>query len=60
LVSAGVPELAEPTLNRGETHSDLRTDRGSFEDFDVDAAAARGYGFGRLDQLAIEHLLGAR
>ena len=24
------------------------------------AAGARGYGFGRLDQLAVEHLMGAR
>jgi xylose isomerase len=60
LASAGVRELAEPTLTDGETHADLLADGASFEDFDVAAAAARGYGFGRLDQLAIEHLLGAR
>ena len=28
--------------------------------FDLDAAAARGYHYERLDQLAVEHLLGAR
>ena len=28
--------------------------------FDVDAAGARGYGFVRLHQLAVEHLMGAR
>jgi xylose isomerase len=60
LASAGVRELAEPTLTDGETHADLLADGASFEDFDVAAAAARGYGFGRLDQLAVEHLLGAR
>lgn len=60
LAGAGVRELADPTLAPGETHSDLLADSGSFEEFDVDAAAARGYGFGRLDQLAVEHLLGAR
>jgi xylose isomerase len=60
LASAGVRELAEPTLAEGETYTDLLADGGSFEDFDVAAAAGRGYGFGRLDQLAIEHLLGAR
>jgi xylose isomerase len=28
--------------------------------FDVDAAGERGYGFVRLHQLAVEHLMGAR
>jgi xylose isomerase len=60
LADAGVLELAEPTVAEGETYADLLADGGSFEEFDVDAAAARGYGFGGLDQLAIEHLLGAR
>ena len=32
----------------------------AFEDFDADAAGPRGYGYVRLNQLAIEHLLGAR
>ena len=44
----------------GETYADLLADRSAFEEFDPDAAAARGYGFVRLNQLAIEHLLGAR
>src|SRR5581483_794766 len=50
-------ELAQPTLNAGETPADLRADRSTFEDFDVEAAAKRGMAFERLDQLAMDHLL---
>jgi xylose isomerase len=57
---SGVRELGVPTLGAGESYADLLADRSAYEDFDVDAAAARGFGFGRLDQLAIEHLTGAR
>jgi xylose isomerase len=52
--------LATPTLAPGETYADLLADRSAFEDFDYEAAAARGMHYSRLDQLAIEHLLGAR
>jgi xylose isomerase len=55
-----VGELSEPTLGAGESYADLVADRGSFEDFDADAAGVPGYGFVRLNQLAIEHLLRAR
>jgi xylose isomerase len=57
---AGVGDLAEPTLNPGETLADLAADRSAFEDYDADEAGERGYGFVRLNQLAVEHLLGAR
>jgi xylose isomerase len=60
LAASGVPSLHEPTLAAGETLRDLLVDQTSFEDFDADAAGARGYGFVRLNQLAIEHVLGAR
>ncbi|AEV82153.1 xylose isomerase [Actinoplanes sp. SE50] len=60
LAASKVAELAAPTLNPGETYADLLADHSAFEDFDADAAGARGYGFVRLNQLAIEHLLGAR
>jgi len=60
LEASRVPELSVPTLGDGETLADLLADRSAFEDVDADALGARGYGFGRLDQLAVEHLLGAR
>ncbi|HTW99387.1 MAG TPA: xylose isomerase, partial [Acidimicrobiales bacterium] len=60
LATCGVPDLSVPTLGAGEGHAELLADRSSFEDFDADAAGRRGYGFVRLDQLAVEHLLGAR
>jgi xylose isomerase len=57
--TAGVDALSEPTLSSGETLADLRTDP-SVTDLDPDAAGQRGYGFVQLNQLAIEHLVGAR
>jgi xylose isomerase len=60
LAAAKVTELATPTLSPGETYADLLADRSAFEDFDADAAGARGYGFVRLHQLAVDHLLRAR
>ena len=60
LAASRVAELATPTLNPGESYQDLLADRSAFEDFDVEAAAARGLGAVRLNQLALEHLLGAR
>ncbi len=60
LAASKVPELAVPTLADGETYADLLADRSAFEDFDPDVAAAGGYGFVHLNQLAVEHLTGAR
>ena len=45
LTAAGVPDLDEPTVAEGESLDDLRS-----ATYDVEA----------LDQLAMEHLLGAR
>lgn len=58
--ASGVYELTVPTLTEGESYADLLADRSAFEDFDPDRAATRGYGFVTLNQLAIEHLVGAR
>ena len=58
LHAAGLEELARPTLAEGETPAALLADRSAFEEFDVDRAAARGMAFERLDQLAMDHLLG--
>ena len=61
LAAARVAELATPILDAGETYDDLLADRASFEDFDPSPwFDGRGFGFVRLQQLATEHLLGAR
>ncbi|WP_433220073.1 xylose isomerase [Microtetraspora malaysiensis] len=55
LANSRVTELARPTLEPGETHEDLAGD-----EFDPDKAAERGFHFTRLNQLALEHILGVR
>jgi xylose isomerase len=60
LAYSGVADLAQPTLAPGETFAGLLGDRAAFEEFDADVAGARGFGFVRLNQLAVEHVLGAR
>ncbi|NGM13657.1 xylose isomerase [Verrucosispora sioxanthis] len=60
LAASKVAELGVPTLGEGEGYTELLADTSAFEEFDVDAVAARGFGFVRLNQLAVEHLLGAR
>jgi xylose isomerase len=54
-------QLAQPTLNEGESYDDLLADRSAYEDFDPNAYFnGNGFGFVRLQQLVQEHLLGAR
>ncbi len=61
LANAKVDELSTPTLNEGEGYAELLRDRASFEDLDPDAYfGGNGFGFVRLQQLAMEHLMGAR
>ncbi|MCU1491515.1 MAG: xylose isomerase [Acidimicrobiaceae bacterium] len=60
LTASKVGELAVPTLDEGEGYQQLLADRSAFEDFDLEAAAGFSYGFVHLDQLAVEHALGAR
>jgi xylose isomerase len=55
-----VGELSQPTLSDGETYEQLLSDSSAFEDFDLDTARTQGYGFARIQRLAIEHLLGVR
>jgi len=56
-----VNEIKQSTLNAGETYQDLLADRSAYEDFDTDAYFnGKGFGFVQLNQLAIEHLMGAR
>ncbi|HEY3558283.1 MAG TPA: xylose isomerase [Kribbella sp.] len=55
VAAARVAELSEPTLGEGESLADLRNAK-----YDPEALADRGLGFEKLDQLAMEHLLGVR
>jgi len=51
---AGLTSLATPTLEEGETlDAFVKAD----DDFDLEAAAERDYGYVALNQLAIEHLI---
>src|ERR1700712_2811800 len=61
LEASRVPQLSVSTLNDGESYDDLLADRSAYEDFDADAYfGGKGFGFVRLQQLALEHLIGAR
>ncbi|ARC58184.1 Xylose isomerase [Frondihabitans sp. 762G35] len=61
LAASKVAELAQPTLNPGETYDDLLADRSAYEDFDPEPYfGGKSFGFVRLQQLAVEHLMGAR
>lgn len=61
LAAARVDELSVPTLADGESYDEILADRSAYEDFDTSAYFnGRGFGFVRLQQLATEHLLGAR
>jgi xylose isomerase len=60
LEAARVDELTQPTLNDGETYEQLLADPTAFEDFKLDTPRTQGYGFARLQRLAVQHLLGAR
>lgn len=58
--AARSPQLAEPTVSTDEGWEELLADRTAFEEFDVEGAGERAKHYSHLDQLAIEHLLGAR
>jgi xylose isomerase len=60
LQAARVEELGSPTLNDGESYQQLLDDRTAFEDYDLEPARTQGYGYARLQRLALEHLLGVR
>ncbi|MFC3295011.1 hypothetical protein [Clavibacter michiganensis] len=55
VVSTGLEGRRRPFAPEGEGYDGILTDRSSYEDFD-----AKGLGFVRLNQLALEHLMGAR
>jgi len=61
LLASQVEQINVPTLNAGESYDDLIADRASYEEFDSGAYYdGKGFGFVRLQQLALEHLLNAR
>ncbi|MGH3741178.1 MAG: xylose isomerase [Micromonosporaceae bacterium] len=60
LAASKVLDLATPTLAVGESYRELLADRSAYEQFDPDVRGQQGYGFVRLSQLAVEHLMGAR
>jgi xylose isomerase len=61
LADARVAELSEPTLNPGETYTELLADASAYEDFDAEPYFnGKGFGFVKLQQLMLEHLMGAR
>ena len=55
LKAARVDQLGVPTMSDGETIDALRA-----EEIDAVAAGKRSMSYARIDQLAIEHMLGAR
>ncbi len=61
LAASKVAELAVPTLGEGESYDDLLADRSAYEDFDTDPYfGGKSFAFVHLQQLAVEHLMGAR
>jgi xylose isomerase len=61
LAASRVDGVKTPTLNPGEGYEDLLADRSAYEDFDTESYFnGKGFGFVRLNQLAVEHLMGAR
>jgi xylose isomerase len=60
LAASRVGELSQPTLATGESYADLLADVSAYEEFDADAVAERGFGYVHLNQLAVEHVVGAR
>jgi xylose isomerase len=59
LTASKVGELALPTVGPDESLADFLADPSVFDEVDADAIGAEGYGYVYLNQLAIDHLLGA-
>ncbi len=60
MAASGIAELAQPTLADNESVADLMADEAAFESYDADKAAEHSFAFVHLNQLAVEHALGAR
>lgn len=55
MLESHIDQLAVPTLSAGENWKDIEAST-----IDVELAGARGYGYEKIDQLALEHLMGVR
>lgn len=61
LEASRVKQINEPTLKPGESQSDLLADSAAYETFDAESYFdGKGFDFVALNQLALEHLMGAR
>ncbi|MFM6980269.1 MAG: xylose isomerase [Micrococcales bacterium] len=61
LAASKVNEINTPTFSSGETYEDLLANPEVFDNFDAEAYYdGKGAGFVKLNQLTIEHLMGAR
>jgi len=60
MAAAGWPSLAQPTLSPGETLATFLSDPSAYEEFDPELAGRREVNIERLDQLALEHIMGVR
>jgi xylose isomerase len=56
LLASRTAELSKSTMDKDETVADLRAE----PELDLAAAAARGYGYAQVNQLMVEHAMGAR
>src|SRR5918994_2024555 len=53
LQASRVGELGQPTLSNGETYQQLLADRSAFEDYNLAPVRTQGYGFARVQRLAL-------
>jgi xylose isomerase len=60
MAASGITELAQPTLAAGESVADLLADERAFDTYDADKSAEHSFAFVHLNQLAVEHAIGAR
>jgi xylose isomerase len=53
MLESHIDQLEIPTLSSGESWEDIELDS-----IDIESAGARGYGYEKINQLALEHLMG--
>ena len=55
-----ISERVRDERQRRAWSQQLLADRMAFEDYNLDTPRTQGYGFARVQRLAVQHLLGAR